>query len=126
MTDFDPDIFLRKTVRKDWIDLRDQNYTPNLSVLREEMFIDPQLMPRDETTGLFTPRFTVRDQKASGRCAGFAAKPGRKESHSLDCNRSVFLFLVPRRAPERIKQGVLGEVVSGSPFTCIRANFGPR
>ena len=72
MTDFDPDIFLRKTVRKDWLDLRDQNYTPNLSVLREEMFIDPQLMPRDETTGLFTPRFTVRDQKASGRCAGFA------------------------------------------------------
>jgi len=60
------------SVRADWIDLRDQNYVPNLSVLRDSMTLDPKLVSLDPDTGLYTLNFGVRNQGNSGRCVGFA------------------------------------------------------
>ncbi|MGR3320710.1 MAG: hypothetical protein ACU0DK_02130 [Pseudooceanicola sp.] len=67
------DLF-RNSVREDWVDLRDQIYTPHLTVLRDEVTLDPRLVAAetDEATGLTLPVFGVRDQKTSGRCAGYA------------------------------------------------------
>ncbi len=65
--------FIKKgSVRADWIDLRDQNYIPNLSVLRDVVTIDPKLVSLDPETNLHTPIFGVRNQGQSGRCVGFA------------------------------------------------------
>lgn len=60
------------SVRADWIDLRDQDYVPNLSVLRDTVTIDPKLVPLDSRTNLFTPIFGVRNQGQTGRCVGYA------------------------------------------------------
>lgn len=60
------------SVRADWIDLRDQNYIPNLSILRDTVMIDPKLVPLDPDTNLRTLIFGVRNQGQSGRCVGFA------------------------------------------------------
>ncbi|EPX77152.1 C1 family peptidase [Litoreibacter arenae] len=60
------------SVRADWIDLRDQHYIPNLSVLRDAASLDPKLIPLDAKTNLHTLRYGVRNQGSSGRCVGFA------------------------------------------------------
>lgn len=60
------------SVRADWIDLRDQKYIPNLSVLRDAVAIDPKLVPLNPDTNLRTLIFGVRHQGQSGRCVGFA------------------------------------------------------
>lgn len=60
------------SVREDWIDLRDQHYIPNLSVLRDAVTIDPKLVPRDPKTNLDTLIFGVRNQGQNGRCVGYA------------------------------------------------------
>ena len=72
-----------KGVRTDWIDLRDQQYLPNLSVLRSSVSMDPKLMrdlDEDEAAKVrgiagqqySQPIFDVRNQGANGRCVGFA------------------------------------------------------
>ncbi|HEY9037684.1 MAG TPA: C1 family peptidase [Roseovarius sp.] len=47
-------------VRRDWVDLRDQAYVPNLSILPDTLFLDAKTAP------------FVRNQGSSGRCVGFA------------------------------------------------------
>jgi len=59
-------------VRKDWVDLRDQNYLPNLSVLRNSVSMNPRLMSFDAATGVIKPVFGLRHQGHAGRCVGFA------------------------------------------------------
>ena len=59
-------------VRADWIDLRDQDYVPNLSVLRDTVSLNPELLTLDPLTGLQTPIFGARNQLNSGRCVGYA------------------------------------------------------
>jgi hypothetical protein len=59
-------------VHRDWVDLRDQIYQPNLSVLRESVQLDKRLAPVYAATGLNTPIFGVRNQQSSGRCVGYA------------------------------------------------------
>ena len=76
------DVFQQSSVREDWVDLRDQNYTPNMAVLRDECYIDDLLLTTD---GLGTKhlRFGLRDQGLSGRCAGFAL------ANLIDIQRSL-------------------------------------
>ncbi len=92
MTDSYKDVFRQKSVREDWVDLRDQNYTPNLRVLRDECYIDDRLM---QTNGLSTKtlRFGIRNQGTSGRCAGFAL------ANLIDIQRSL-QFEDRRKAPD--------------------------
>ena len=59
-------------VRSDWVDLRDQNYVPGLTVLAEEITLDPDLLEDDPETGLRAPVFGVRRQRGDGRCVGYA------------------------------------------------------
>lgn len=59
-------------VREDWVDLRDQDYLPSLSVLRDSLALDPQLLSVDAATGVKTPIFGLRNQGASSKCVGFA------------------------------------------------------
>ncbi|WP_289040680.1 C1 family peptidase [uncultured Aliiroseovarius sp.] len=59
-------------VRADWVDLRDQDYVPNLTVLRDTVSLNPNLLARDPATGLQVPIFGARNQGSSGRCVGFA------------------------------------------------------
>ena len=66
------EIIQTKSVAADWIDLRDQEYVPNLSVLKDEVSLNNKLMPIDAQTGLKTPIFGLRNQGKSGRCVGFA------------------------------------------------------
>ena len=61
-----------ESVRADWIDLRDQDYVPNLSVLRDAITINPELVRLNSRTKLNTPIFGVRNQGQSGRCVGYA------------------------------------------------------
>lgn len=61
-----------KGVRSDWVDLRDQNYVPGLSVLAEEVVIDKELLTVDPETGLKIPVFGIRRQRGDGRCVGYA------------------------------------------------------
>lgn len=84
--------FWKKTAtKKDWIDLRDQPYNPNLAVLRQEFFIDHRIMREVDGTGLRQPLFGVRNQADSGRCVGFAL------ANVVDLQRSAQLL---RRSPE--------------------------
>ena len=66
-----PNLFQQRSIREDWIDLRDQNYAPNMAVLRDECYIDDALL-RTDAMGTKHLRFGVRHQGVSGRCAGFA------------------------------------------------------
>ncbi|MCK8464965.1 C1 family peptidase [Aliiroseovarius sp. S1339] len=59
-------------VRADWVDLRDQDYVPNLTVLRDTVSLNPNLLAPDPDTGLQVPIFGARNQGSSGRCVGFA------------------------------------------------------
>ena len=54
------------------MDLRDQAYQPNLSVLRQELQIDHRIVRDIPGTGKRRPRFGLRDQGTDGRCVGFA------------------------------------------------------
>lgn len=66
-----PNVFQQTSVREDWIDLRDQNYTPNMAVLRDECYINDKLLYTD-ALGTKHLRFGARNQGQSGRCSGFA------------------------------------------------------
>lgn len=59
-------------VRRDWVDLRDQNYQPVLSVLRGSVSLDPRLLQDVPETELKQPVFGVRNQGSTGRCVGYA------------------------------------------------------
>ncbi|WP_298566814.1 C1 family peptidase [uncultured Aliiroseovarius sp.] len=72
MTEFASGLINDVGVRADWVDLRDQDYVPNLSVLRDTVTIDRKLMQTDPNSGLNSPIFGVRNQGSSGRCVGFA------------------------------------------------------
>lgn len=79
MSTFDEARIGKKGVRTDWIDLRDQHYMPNLSVLRSSISMDAMLLCDDESLERTNPRkpqripiFGVRDQGESGRCVGYA------------------------------------------------------
>ncbi|WP_102107779.1 C1 family peptidase [Oceaniglobus roseus] len=65
-----PGASLRNTIREDFVDLRDQPYVPSLAVLAERLQLRDALMVG--RGGGAQPVFGVRDQGASGRCAGFA------------------------------------------------------
>ncbi|MEJ8574163.1 C1 family peptidase [Microbaculum marinum] len=68
-----PDEFIKGShVRRDWVDLRDQSYSPSLSVLSDVMSLDPRLMVDIPSSNLKQPIFGVRDQKATQRCVGYA------------------------------------------------------
>ena len=88
-----PEDFLTNTgVRRDWPDMRDQEYRPNLTVLPNEKWLDPTLVTPAETAfKIFAPVldgaapegpreeveprrpiFGVRHQGNSGRCVGYA------------------------------------------------------
>lgn len=78
-----PEFIGTKGVRTDWVDLRDQRYQPNLSVLRSSVTIDPKLVvalsPEEQAkvSGVAgqvysKPIFDVRNQGSSGRCVGYA------------------------------------------------------
>ncbi len=67
-----PEFYSEQGVRSDWVDLRDQNYVPNLSVLSDAVSIDPALTQHDPETGLLLPIFGVRHQRGDGRCVGYA------------------------------------------------------
>ena len=71
MTDKTSDVFQQKSVREDWVDLRDEHYTPNLSVLRDECYVDDRLLIT-KSDGTKHLRFGLRNQGLTGRCAGFA------------------------------------------------------
>lgn len=70
--EFSEKLITQSGVREDWVDLRDQDYVPSLSILRESVSIEPRLAPVDLVTGLRKPVFGLRDQGESGRCVGFA------------------------------------------------------
>ena len=72
MPDISADFIKSNGVRKDWVDLRDQSYVPNLSVLRDHVSINPNLMRADPNSNMKFPCFGVRNQNSSGRCVGFA------------------------------------------------------
>lgn len=65
-----PEFWLQKGMREDWVDLRDQPYTPNLAVLRQEFFIDHRVMRIVPGTDMRRPIFGIRNQLQSGRCVG--------------------------------------------------------
>ena len=92
MTDTYPDVFSQKSVREDWVDLRDQNYTPNLTVLRDECYVDDRLLLTDDV-GTKHLRFGIRNQGLTGRCAGFAL------ANLVDIQRSL-QFENRRKTPE--------------------------
>jgi hypothetical protein len=97
------------SVRADWIDLRDQNYIPNLSVLRDAVTIDPKLVPIDPDTNLRTLIFGVRNQGQSGRCVGFAL------ANLVDIQRNLQYLRRPESAsaaPPANKKPFLSDVVS--------------
>ncbi|UWQ90516.1 C1 family peptidase [Rhodobacteraceae bacterium M382] len=54
-------------VSRDWVDLRDFYYSPNLGSLKSTCLPDPECI--DPVTG---PVFGLRDQGETGRCVGFA------------------------------------------------------
>ena len=58
-------------VRKDWVDLRDQDYVPGLSVLPDSILLSDGLF-RNNDAGGTRPVFGVRNQGATGRCVGYA------------------------------------------------------
>lgn len=80
------------SIRADWIDLRDQDYVPNLSVLQDAVTIDPRLVPLDSLTNLHTPIFGVRNQGQTGRCVGYAL------ANLVDIQRSLQWLRRPENA----------------------------
>ncbi len=83
-----------KGVRTDWVDLRDQQYLPNLSVLRSSVSLEGKLLRKLKATeaakvdwtgedSLTRPVFGVRDQGPDGRCVGFAL------ANLIDIQRSL-------------------------------------
>lgn len=72
MTSFARSLIKDTGVRADWVDLRDQDYVPNLTVLRDTVSLNPRLLTADPGTGLQVPIFGARNQGNSGRCVGFA------------------------------------------------------
>ncbi len=66
------DFYTREGVQRDWVDLRDQDYIPTLSVLKRSMHMDADLLRPKGKSGQEEPVFGVRNQGMSGRCAGFA------------------------------------------------------
>lgn len=70
MSDEASKFWLQKGMREDWVDLRDQPYTPNLAVLRQEFFIDARVMRDVPGTDVRRPFFGIRNQGQSGRCVG--------------------------------------------------------
>lgn len=67
-----PEFWQQTATKKDWVDLRDQAYQPTLTVLRQELRLDPRLMDPIPGKDLKRPRFGVRNQGTDGRCVGFA------------------------------------------------------
>lgn len=59
-------------VRRDWVELRDQPYVPSLSILRDRMALDPQLLTPVSGVSLKRPAFGVRNQRGTHRCVGYA------------------------------------------------------
>lgn len=70
MSDEALSFWLQKGMREDWVDLRDQPYTPNLAVLRQEFTIDHRVMCELPGTNMRRPFFGIRNQGQSGRCVG--------------------------------------------------------
>ena len=89
------DIFQQTSVREDWIDLRDDDYSPNLSVLRDECYVDERLLLTD-AQGTKHLRFGIRHQGMTGRCSGFAL------ANLIDIQRSLQF--------ERRRKGALSDV----------------
>lgn len=69
--DFDAAQISTQAVRKDWVDLRDQKYVPNLSVLRQTLSLNHLLLQGVDDT-LSKPLFRIRHQGTTGRCVGYA------------------------------------------------------
>lgn len=72
MSDEMPKFWLQNGMRKDWVDLRDQPYSPNLAVLRQEFFMDHRVMRELPGTDMRRPFFGIRNQGQSGRCVGYS------------------------------------------------------
>lgn len=90
------DVFRQTSVREDWIDLRDDDYAPNLSVLRDECYVDDRLLLTDPM-GTKYLRFGLRNQGLSGRCSGFAL------ANLIDLQRSL-QFENRRKSPDQNSQ----------------------
>ena len=76
-------LWTQTTTKKDWVDLRDQAYQPNLSVLRQELQIDHRIVRDIPGTGKRRPRFGLRNQGADGRCVGYAL------ANVIECGSSI-------------------------------------
>ncbi len=65
---------LRNFVRADWTDLRDGFYTPTLDVLKDIAIPEDWLTgpAPDGAQAARAPVFGIRDQRNSGRCAGYS------------------------------------------------------
>ncbi len=83
MSNDTPGFWLQKGMREDLVDLRDQPYTPNLAVLRQEFLIDHRLMRNVPETNMRRPIFGVRNQGQSGRCVGHSL------ANAIDLQRSM-------------------------------------
>jgi hypothetical protein len=104
-----PEFWQQTATKKDWVDLRDQDYQPTLAVLRQEMRLDPRLMEPVPGTGLHRPRFSVRNQGADGRCVGFAL------ANVIDLQRNVQVLRRDRetgRAPSAAEGLSAADIVS--------------
>lgn len=72
MSEVDTTFIGEMGVRADWIDLRDQDYVPNLAILKRALPLDPNLLTQLDRAGLRHPAFSVRNQGNTGRCVGYA------------------------------------------------------
>ena len=72
MTLIAPAYVEKNLVRRDWVDLRDQEYIPNLSILRQAVSLDPRLLVKDGESKMKIPAFGTRNQGETGRCVGYA------------------------------------------------------
>lgn len=103
---FTKDLISDTGVRRDWLDLRDQNYVPSLSVLRDTVSLNTRLTRLEPATGLRVPVFGVRNQGHSGRCVGFALANMIDIQRNLQQLRRLGSLAAPGNDPEEARRDI--------------------
>lgn len=100
-----------RAIREDLVDLRDQQYQPNLSILPNEYLLHESLLEQNDQ-GTQMLRFGVRNQGYTGRCAGFALANLVDIQRSLQFERSLPSQALDTASAQTLRSAHYAQIVS--------------